>query len=61
MKKFLLIFVLSILIIGISVQTTKAFSITETLNTLSNVLDQLKDKLTAQVSAPYGNYAVPTM
>ena len=52
---------MSILIIGISVQTTKAFSITETLNTLSNVLDQLKDKLTAQVSAPYGNYAVPTM
>jgi hypothetical protein len=58
MKKFLFIFVVFVLVIGISVQVTKAFSMTETLNTLSNILNQLKDKLTAKVTLPYSHYGI---
>lgn len=55
MKKPLLIFLFSVLVICISVQNTKAFSMSEALNNLSVVLDQLKDKLKAQI-APVPGY-----
>ncbi len=59
MKKPLLIFLFSVLVICISVQNTKAFSMSEALNNLSVVLDQLKDKLKAQIAPVPGYWTTP--